>query len=152
MSGRSCNCGSSDMKSIKAISEQLEIKSRTTTVGGGFFGGKGGVGAARSYGNLSPGIIKKIQWRIPHKTGIFNILMWIIISFVLLILAGAMLESLPEQMPFWMGVWLVSLLVVIVKIVGRFRYGKKYNEYRRTWYCFDCGNFWVYKDRVKGSV
>ena len=73
MSGRSCNCGSRDMKSIKAISEQLEIKSRSTTVGGGFFGGKGGVGAARSYGNLSPGIIKKIQWRIPHKTGIFNI-------------------------------------------------------------------------------
>ena len=73
MSGRVCNCGSSDMKSIKAISEQLEIKSRTTTVGGGFFGGKGGVGAARSYGNLSPGIIKKIQWRIPHKTGIFSI-------------------------------------------------------------------------------
>ena len=152
MSGRSCNCGSSDMKSIKAISEQLEIKSRTTTVGGGFFGGKGGVGAARSYGNLSPGIIKKIQWRIPHKTGIFNILMWIIISFLLLILAGAMLESLPEQMPFWMGVWLVSLLVLIVKIVGRFRYGKKYDVYRRTWYCFDCGNFWVYKDRVQGTT
>ena len=40
MSGRACNCGSNDMKSIKAISEQLEITSKTTTLGGGIFGGK----------------------------------------------------------------------------------------------------------------
>jgi len=152
MSGRSCNCGSSDMKSIKAISEQLEIKSRTTTVGGGFFGGKGGVGAARSYGNLSPGIIKKIQWRIPHKTGIFNILMWIIISFVVMVLAGATIEIDGSPNVILLGMLLVSLLVLIVKIVGRFRYGKKYDVYRRTWYCFDCGNFWVYKDRVQGTT
>ena len=148
---RNCNCGSDNMKSLKAISEQLNIKSSSTTVGGGFFGGRGGVGAAKSYGNMSPELVKKIQNRIPHKTGIFNIIWGLLLTFLSLVLMAAMSED-GEDIKFFIGLFFFFVLVVIVKIVGRFRYRKKYDHYRRTWYCFSCGNFWVYKERVKGTT
>ena len=51
---RSCNCGSSDMKSIKAIREQYNTDTSSTTIGAGIFSGGGvGVGAAKTSGTLA---------------------------------------------------------------------------------------------------
>ena len=148
---RVCNCGSREMKSIKAISEQYAIKSSSISIGGGFFGGKGGIGAAKNYGNMSPEIVKEIKNHIPHKTGIFNIFWWLLLTFFSLGLMATMLED-GEDTKFFIGLFFFCFLVMIVKIIGRWNYSSKYDKYRRTWYCFSCGNFWVYDKRVKGST
>jgi|TARA_Y100000294_G_scaffold9992_1_gene9405 hypothetical protein len=145
-----CNCGSYDMKSLKAIREQYNTQTSSTTIGAIFSGGGVGVGAAKTSGTLAPKVAKDIENRVPKKPGIFSILLWIFITWVFLGV-GLQESDSPEGGSFFFIVSAITILIVIVKIMGRKNYDKKYDHFRRTWYCFSCGNFWVYKKRVKGS-
>jgi len=149
---RVCNCGSDDMKSLKAIREQYNTETKSTTIGAGIlFGGGAGAGAARTSGSLAPKIAKKIESRVPNKPGILGIIIWMLVAFIFLMF-GVSEEAATMGLFGRFGVSAVATLVVIVKISGRKNYSSKYDKYRRTWYCFSCGNFWVYEKRVKGST
>lgn len=144
---RVCNCGSDNMKSLKAIREQYNTETKSTTIGAGIFSGGGvGAGVARTSGSLAPKIAKNIESRVPKKPGILGILLWILLAFAMFSF------GVSEGETFGLGVSAVAALIVIVKIVGRMKYSSKYDKYRRTWYCFSCGNFWVYEKRVKGTI
>ena len=80
-----CNCGSRDMKSLKAIREQYNTKTNSTTIGAIFSGGSIGVGAAKTSGTLAPKIAKDIEHRVPKKPGIFSILLWTLLTCVFLV-------------------------------------------------------------------
>ena len=147
-----CNCGSHDMKSLKAIREQYNTKTNSTTIGAAIFSGGGvGVGAAKTSGTLAPKIAKDIENRVPKKPGIFSILLWTLITWFFLGVGFQEINN-SEDGSFYFIVSAITILIVIVKIIGRKNYNKKYDRFRRTWYCFSCGNFWVYKNRVKGST
>ena len=148
---RVCNCGSHDMKSLKAIREQYNTETKSTTIGGGIFSGGGvGVGAAKTSGSLAPKIAKNIESRVPKKPGILGILLWIFLAFMFFGIGVQEIDS-ADGSALYFTFSVVAALIVIVKISGRKNYSSKYDKYRRTWYCFSCGNFWVYEERVKGS-
>ena len=150
---RSCNCGSSDMKSLKAIREQYNTDTSSTTVGAGIFSGGGvGVGAAKTSGTLAPKVAKDVENRVPKKSGIFNIIIWILVTWLFFGVGIQESGSADGGALFNFTIAVVAAIVVFIKISGRKTYSKKYDKYRRTWYCFSCGNFWVYEDRVKGST
>ena len=156
---RSCNCGSSDMKSIKAIREQYNTDTSSTTIGAGIFGAGGvgggrggfGVGAAKTSGTLAPKVAKDIENRVPKKPGIFSIIIWIFVAW-LFFGVGVQESGSADGGGLYFAFTIIATIVVIAKISGRKTYPKKYDNYRRTWYCFSCGNFWVYEERVKGST
>ena len=149
---RVCNCGSHDMKSLKAIREQYNTETKSTTIGGGIFSGGGvGVGAAKTSGSLAPKIAKNIESRVPKKPGILGILLWIFLAFMFFGIGVQEIAS-ADGSALYFTFSVVAALIVIVKIVGRMKYSSKYDKYRRTWYCFSCGNFWVYEKRVEGST
>ena len=149
---RTCNCGSDNMKSLKAIREQYNTETKSTTIGAGIFSGGGvGVGVAKTSGTLAPKVAKDIESRVPNKPGIFSILLWIFVTW-LFIGVGVQESGSADFGSFYFIVSAITILIVIVKIIGRTNYNKKYDHYRRTWYCFSCGNFWVYENRVKGST
>ena len=149
---RVCNCGSDNMKSLKAIREQYNTETKSTTIGAGIFSGGGvGAGVARTSGSLAPKIAKNIESRVPKKPGILGILVWFFLAFMFFGIGVQETDSIDGG-TLYFTISVVSLLVVIAKISGRMRYSSKYDKYRRTWYCFSCGNFWVYEKRVKGST
>ena len=149
---RSCNCGSSDMKSLKAIREQYNTDTSSTTIGAGIFSGGGvGVGAAKTSGTLAPKIAKDIENRVPKKPGIFSIIIWIFVAWLFFGVGVQELGS-ADGGGLYFAFAIIATIVAIAKISGRKTYSKKYDNYRRTWYCFSCGNFWVYEERVKGST
>jgi len=149
---RVCNCGSHDMKSLKAIREQYNTVTSSTTIGAGIFSGGGvGVGAAKTSGTLAPKVAKNIENRVPKKPGIFSIIIWVFVVLFFFGVGAQEAESADGGGVFFTFA-VVAAIVVIAKISGRKTYSKKYDKYRRTWYCFSCGNFWVYKKRVKDSA
>jgi len=149
---RVCNCGSDNMKSLKAIREQYNTETKSTTIGAGIFSGGGvGAGAARTSGSLAPKIAKNIESRVPKKPGILGILVWFFVAFMFIGVGVQEIDSVDGS-ALYFTFSVVAALIVIVKIVGRMKYSSKYDKYRRTWYCFSCGNFWVYEKRVEGST
>jgi len=138
---RTCgNCGSSDIKAASAVAEQFHINTKATVIGGGFFGGSGGVGAAVSRGSTSPEVLKKIKLEVPHRAGFFSILLWIVLTFVF----ASLYTGDPEDtVAMWL--FLLSFLTLIVKIVRIFTYPKRRRHYQRTWYCFSCGQFRIFE-------
>jgi len=147
-----CNCGSHDMKSLKAIREQYNTETKSTTIGAGIFSGGGvGAGVARTSGSLAPKIAKNIESRVPKKPGILGILVWFFLAFMFFGVGVQEIDSVDGS-ALYFTFSVVAALIVIVKIVGRMKYSSKYDKYRRTWYCFSCGNFWVYEKRVEGST
>ena len=149
---RVCNCGSDNMKSLKAIREQYNTETKSTTIGAGIFSGGGvGAGVARTSGSLAPKIAKNIESRVPKKPGILGILVWFFLAFMFFVVGVQEIDSVDGS-ALYFTFSVVAALIVIVKIVGRMKYSSKYDKYRRTWYCFSCGNFWVYEKRVEGST
>jgi len=136
-------CNSHDTKRATAVAEQLHINTNATIIGGGFFGGSGGIAAARSSGNSSPELVKRINEKVPHRAGFFNVIKWIIISFMFLIFAGLNLDNgvISGTGKFFMWCLGISVLAVIVKVVGMFTYPKRRRYYDSLWYCFSCGKF-----------
>ena len=141
MAIRCYHCKGTETKSATAVAEQLHINTNATIVGGGFFGGSGGVAAAKSSGSSSPELLKRINDRVPHRAGFFNVIKWIIISFIFLICVA---ETLEPAWLFLCGLG-ISVLAVIVKVIGMFTYPKRRRLYESLWYCFSCGKFSVKK-------
>ena len=129
------HCNSTDTKTLSAVAEQLNINTSSTTVGG-FFGGGGGFGAAKTFGNMSPEVVKKIEKEVPHRSGFFNLIKWLGIILVFLLCS----TSFPDYAVFWEFWAALAVLTVIGKIIGMFRYPKKYRYYKSLWYCFSCGS------------
>ena len=108
----------------------------------------GGTGCLSSKGGE---IAKNIESRVPKKPGILGILVWFFLAFMFFGVGVQEIDSVDGS-ALYFTFSVVAALIVIVKIVGRMKYSSKYDKYRRTWYCFSCGNFWVYEKRVEGST
>ena len=135
------NCKSSDIKAIDAIRTQLRNE---VSLGTGFGGvGKSGlgIGGAITSGKVASTLVKDIEKRMPKKHSIIKILIFIFLTFLFFSIAR---QPDSDDGLFYI-LSSICFIVVIFFIWGRIKYPSKLDYYLRTWYCFKCGKYSIFK-------
>ena len=143
------NCKSSDIKQIDAIRAQLSQSNSSTTFGIGLMSGGVGLGGAKTSGTSAPQLIKSIDARTPKKPGIGKIIFFIFLSAIMFSVGNqqSSIDTTSDQGP---GLYYLISIILIIPIIfairGRMKYKSKLEIFNRTWYCFSCGQFRIFKN------
>tara|TARA_B100000795_G_C22525789_1_gene333158 strand:- start:66 stop:533 length:468 start_codon:yes stop_codon:yes gene_type:complete len=148
-------CGSSDIKKIVAIYDQLKIHISSKSLGVGIGGGRLGIGAMGTTGVNAPLLLKKIKGRMPGGgPSLWPGLVAVIFSYSQFAFIFEFLPpggEVPNETQFY---WIVG---IVTGLIGAFWISAWYAVFKdepkvkdrasRTWYCFDCGTFFVKKKK-----
>jgi len=155
---RTCiNCKSSDIKQITAAILQLtqETTSSTSTIAAGIVsGGKMGIGGAKSSGSSSsaPILLKRLRNKFPTRSGKFVTVLYVFIFFFFLFLSvvPSSLSNIGQENNLLL-IWVAYIIVIIFGYLfykafqSRRKYKSKLDRCNRTWYCFSCGQYTIFK-------
>ena len=136
------NCKSRDLKQIGAVYDQLKVRSSGRAVGVGMGGGRLGVGAMGTSGSSQPELVKKIERKLPKKMNIIKLVIFGILTFLFY---GPTFSYGIEGNAVGLIIGTIFLILTYVEFDNGKNYKKNLDRSNRTWYCFSCGQFRIYK-------
>jgi hypothetical protein len=157
MKFKCAECGSSDIKKIVAIYDQLKILKSSKSLGVGMGGGRLGIGAMGTTGVNAPLLLKKIKRKMPGGgpalwPGLVSVILcWAGFSVIFPFLQGNPGGEVPDEtLFFWIwgiatglfGAFWISAWYAFLKDDPKVK-----NRASRTWYCFSCGAFSIQKKK-----
>ena len=121
------------------------------TVGGGV--DKQGYSAfgAKTTGTSGPKLLSKLKEKYPKKSGIFKVTAYGFLFIGFLIAGiGGFFDKTSDGGTVTASIFMIVVAVLILgafsrAIISRKTFDERVERYKRTWYCFSCGKYTLFK-------